>query len=143
MPKTMQPMNCQFCYAPLGLPRHIKQKLHKECRKKYKAKYQREVAYPKHKEYYIKYDKQRRMNSRNIVIQYYGGKCACCNEQTIEFLAIDHIGGGGCHHRKIIRNDNICAWIIRNNFPDGFRVLCHNCNSSYGYYGYCPHNQNK
>jgi hypothetical protein len=29
--------------------------------------------------------------------------------------------------------------LIKNNFPDGFQVLCHNCNMSIGLYGYCPH----
>jgi hypothetical protein len=31
------------------------------------------------------------------------------------------------------------AYLIRNNFPEGYRVLCHNCNQSLGYFGYCPH----
>lgn len=33
-------------------------------------------------------------------------------------------------------------WLKRNDWPKGFRVLCHNCNSSLGYYGYCPHRRN-
>jgi len=24
-------------------------------------------------------------------------------------------------------------------YPDGFRVLCHNCNMAYGFYKTCPH----
>ncbi len=24
--------------------------------------------------------------------------------------------------------DNFLAWIIKNNFPKGFQILCHNCN---------------
>lgn len=33
-------------------------------------------------------------------------------------------------------------WIIRNDFPDGFQVLCHNCNFAKGKKGnnnMCPH----
>jgi hypothetical protein len=30
-------------------------------------------------------------------------------------------------------------WLIREKLPDGFRVLCHNCNQAIGYYGVCPH----
>jgi hypothetical protein len=30
-----------------------------------------------------------------------------------------------------------------NEFPDGFQVLCHNCNLAKGYYGECPHNSLK
>jgi hypothetical protein len=33
----------------------------------------------------------------------------------------------------------IINWIHSNGFPEGFRVLCHNCNSALGYYGHCPH----
>jgi hypothetical protein len=29
--------------------------------------------------------------------------------------------------------------LARNGFPDGYRVLCHNCNMALGQYGYCPH----
>jgi hypothetical protein len=34
---------------------------------------------------------------------------------------------------------NIYPWIIRNGFPAGFRVLCHNCNIALARYGVCPH----
>ena len=70
-------------------------------------------------------------------------KCAClnCNEDRIEFLSIDHINGGGHQHREKIKRRGIgfFKWLIDNNFPEGYRVLCHNCNQSRGYYGYCPH----
>jgi hypothetical protein len=32
-------------------------------------------------------------------------------------------------------------WLKRNNYPTGFRVLCHNCNLAIGFYGYCPHHR--
>lgn len=31
------------------------------------------------------------------------------------------------------------GWLIHNRFPEGFRVLCFNCNNSLGMHGYCPH----
>ena len=80
-----------------------------------------------------------RDRNRLDVIQHYGGKCECCGEDTLEFLAIDHINNDGAEHRRKIGNMSIYLWIIQNKYPDGFRVLCHNCNSSRGYYGYCPH----
>jgi hypothetical protein len=66
-------------------------------------------------------------------------KCACCGERHYEFLAIDHIYGGGCRHKKEIK---CCLplWLIKNNFPKGFQILCHNCNMAKGFYGKCPHN---
>lgn len=31
------------------------------------------------------------------------------------------------------------GWLIREEFPEGYRVLCLNCNFSHGVFGYCPH----
>lgn len=84
------------------------------------------------------YQRDYQRKAREMVIKYYGGVCECCKEKHIQFLAIDHIHGGGRKHRKIV-GTNICLWIIKNNFPDGFRVLCHNCNMSIGFWGICPH----
>jgi hypothetical protein len=67
--------------------------------------------------------------------------CACCNEPRIEFLAIDHINGGGSRHRKQIKACNIYVHLRSRGFPAGYRVLCHNCNQSLGLYGYCPHSK--
>lgn len=30
-------------------------------------------------------------------------------------------------------------WLKKNDYPKGFQILCHNCNMSKGFYGYCPH----
>lgn len=82
------------------------------------------------------------------VFDAYGSKCACCNEEAIEFLTLDHVNGDGAEHRrrlaqergvKKIRHDTIYREVRRNGYPDTFRVLCMNCNFSYGIHGYCPH----
>jgi hypothetical protein len=82
--------------------------------------------------------------NRLLVLSHYGGDppmCACCGERRFEFLAIDHIGGGGNKHRKKVgAESNLAYWLTRNGLPNGFRVLCHNCNMAIGFYGYCPHN---
>lgn len=64
--------------------------------------------------------------------------CACCGETLLEFLAIDHIAGGGRQHMKKIGH-RLVRWLRREGYPEGFRVLCHNCNFAIGHYGYCPH----
>lgn len=78
-----------------------------------------------------------------VLTHYSGGApcCACCGEKRIEFLAIDHIEGKGGEHRSDLkqRGTNIYHFLKKNNFPPGYRVLCHNCNQSFGLYGYCPH----
>ena len=58
----------------------------------------------------------------------------------MNFLCIDHIGGGGNAHRKQMTTKSIGEWLYVNNYPDNFRVLCHNCNMAEGIYGSCPHN---
>lgn len=83
---------------------------------------------------------------RSACLAAYGGECACCGEGAMEFLAIDHVNGGGNAHRKSLspsggKGSSMAAmrWIRDNGYPEGFRVLCHNCNFSYGAHGYCPH----
>jgi hypothetical protein len=83
---------------------------------------------------------------RKDAIEHYGGNCACCGEATYEFLAIDHTDGNGNKHRKdnkINPGRSTYRWLKMHSYPEGFRVLCHNCNMSRGFYGYCPHEQRK
>lgn len=64
--------------------------------------------------------------------------CACCGENELKFLAIDHIDGGGAKHRKKV-GTSMSRWLVKNGFPKGLQVLCHNCNMAKGFYGDCPH----
>lgn len=65
------------------------------------------------------------------VLTHYGnGKCACviCGESRLACLSIDHINGNGYGHRKAVGNGSkLYRWLIKNNFPEGFRTLCMNC----------------
>lgn len=75
------------------------------------------------------------------LLHYSGGdpKCACCGERRNEFLALDHTDGSGAMHRKQLKGTNIFDWLHTHGYPEGLRVLCHNCNCARGFYGYCPH----
>lgn len=80
------------------------------------------------------------------VLSYYSNnklECACCEEVTYEFLVIDHIDGGGTQHRKSLGSKYIYSWLIQQEFPKGFQVLCHNCNSARAFYKECPHTKYK
>lgn len=85
----------------------------------------------------------KKKQNRLRALQHYSGSlepfCQCCNEKRVEFLTFDHINGGGNQHRKTLHRKDIVQYLIKNNFPEGFRVLCQNCNSSLGFHGYCPH----
>ena len=81
---------------------------------------------------------------RKTVIESYGGKCVCCEEANFAFLSIDHINGGGNQHRKELfgrtgSSHSFYRWLKKNGFPEGFQVLCHNCNFAKWRYGKCPH----
>lgn len=96
---------------------------------------------------HARHNRDRRRRHRVDALKVYSNgepHCSCCGETNIEFLCFDHIDGGGGKHRKsgggVI---NIGTWLKNQNFPPGFRVLCHNCNSSLGHYGYCPHTEKK
>lgn len=89
--------------------------------------------------------KQYRLNShkklRREVFEAYGGPvCACCAEDGEVFLTIDHINGKGNEHRRSIGNNggkDFYSWLRKNNYPEGYQVLCFNCNQARGYRGYC------
>ncbi len=83
--------------------------------------------------------KKYRGKCREEALNHYGHKCVCCGESRTEFLAIDHIYGGGLKHRRENHVCDISVWLKQNNYPLGFRLLCHNCNMARGLYGYCPH----
>lgn len=83
---------------------------------------------------------------RKKVIDHYGGKCLCCGISELKFLALDHTEGNGNQHRLEVtgtKRGNIYRWILKNNFPPSFQILCHNCNMAKGCYGVCPHQENK
>lgn len=55
-------------------------------------------------------------------------RCMSCGVQDKRVLAIDHINNDGAKHRSEIGQLTPVWWIIKNNFPPGFQILCCNCN---------------
>jgi hypothetical protein len=82
--------------------------------------------------------KSYRDSDRIKVLEHYGNKCACCGESNSIFLSMDHIDGGGNKHRKG-EGRFINIFLIKNNFPAGYQILCHNCNWAKYVQGKCPH----
>ncbi len=71
-------------------------------------------------------------------------KCVCCGETIIEFLGIDHINNNGAEERKQIGliGADFYAWLIKQGYPEGYQVMCHNCNQGRQINnGICPHKQ--
>lgn len=100
-----------------------------------KSKYKPEEAKLRAKRHHQEHRSER--NSRTkardqelklIAFTTYGGaKCSLCPETRIAALHIDHISGGGNNHRKEIKQ-SIYNWLKKHKYPNGFRVLCANCN---------------
>jgi hypothetical protein len=82
---------------------------------------------------------------KDEVFDAYGGYvCACCNEAEPSFLQIDHIMQDGYKLRKEQgQGGQLYAWLRRNKYPDGYQVLCANCNWARARRdnpnGICPH----
>ena len=88
------------------------------------------------------YHRELRNKTRIKIIDTYGGKCACCGETNHKFLAIDHkYGNGNKMRREKVhpKGPGFYFWLMRNNYPDDFQILCHNCNMAKAFYGKCPH----
>jgi hypothetical protein len=83
------------------------------------------------------------------VFEAYGGfKCACCGETEPLFLSIDHIDNNGSEMRRNgihgRSGTQFYQWLRKNGFPDGFQVLCMNCNvGKHRNGGVCPHQSSK
>jgi hypothetical protein len=82
--------------------------------------------------------------ARKLVLGHYGGRCACCGESHPRFLTIDHVNDDGKEMRAEVHSVayRFYRWLIRNNYPDGFQVLCFNCNIGRALNGgICPHKE--
>lgn len=95
------------------------------------------------------YRKQLLRNVRTEVLTHYSTgavpQCECCGETRYEFLTINHLNGNGNAHRKINGRNSIMMfrWLKFSGYPDGFNVLCYNCNIASHFYGTCPHTWSK
>ena len=76
--------------------------------------------------------RRRRRYYKEMTLQHYGNgelKCTLCGETRLPALSIDHINGGGTKERKRtgLIGYTFYKWLRDNNFPEGYRTLCMNC----------------
>jgi hypothetical protein len=101
---------------------------HKEERLAYGRKWCQE-----HKEQRQAIDMRCRQKRKLEILGHYSDEklvCAKCGFSDIRALTIDHIEGGGCKHRRELKTgsgEGFYQWLKRNNFPEGYQVLCSNC----------------
>lgn len=147
----------------------VRKEYNRQYQKKYQERYREKARehsrnwYQNHKDevttkrrehYYLNREKEisrvmkgnvvRYRKNRLKVILHYGGdppKCLCCGESQYRFLTIHHINNNGGEHRKELKTKNlrIAEYIIKNNYPNEYQILCYNCNCAIGFFGECPH----
>lgn len=90
---------------------------------------------------------ERTRQLKRQAIDAYGGRCACCGEDVIELLTIDHVNNDGTQRRKagVYRGgQSTYRWLIRHGFPDSYQCLCFSCNWGKRVNGgVCPHQSRK
>ena len=120
--------------------------------REYQRRYQRDYMLmlyhsdPKHREAVKKRARDTARQNKLIVLDVYGNsRCVCCGEKEVAFLTIDHINNDGRQHRQQVgAGSRLYRWLIANNFPDGYQVLCFNCNCGRQVNGgICPHEQER
>lgn len=87
---------------------------------------------------YSEYNKKSNLKLKRQIMNAYGGRCACCGETELVFLtmAADKGSPWGQAGSATYR------WLRDNEFPEGFQVLCANCNCGKQWNGgVCPHTQ--
>ena len=96
--------------------------------------------------------KERRDDRRLKILQTYSKRlsksnipcCNCCGQNShVDFLAIDHIAGKKqmdsepelvkLGYSSKLHESALKKFIIENDFPIGFQILCNSCNKSKGH----------
>lgn len=91
---------------------------------------QQKVYRDKHPEKRQFWNRKQKLKNKIEVLSHYANplKCAMCGETDIIVLSIDHINGGGRKHMaEVGSGDSFRYWLKRNNYPEGYQVLCMNC----------------
>jgi hypothetical protein len=85
--------------------------------------------YKNNREKHLLTCKRRNARYRQVVIEHYSPKLCCvkCGFDDIRALSIDHKNSDGASHRKELNGKNFYKWLIENQFPSNFQVLCMNC----------------
>lgn len=129
-------------------------------RERKRAEYQRKKEYYQkkssiyrrdHKEKVValnaKWQSERRFLHREQVVTGYGHKCICCGESETLFLEIHHPNRDGKADRARTGGNTYTfyKWLIENNFPKGYDLLCANCHRAIHQSkdGICPHKKNQ
>lgn len=115
----------------------------------YREKHPERVA--QHKQSWVERNREKsrasgRASYRSLrleAIAHYGGRCVCCGEDEVAFLALDHVNDDGAEQRREHGTGySFLRSLKRRGWPDDIQILCHNCNIAKAHGG-CPHQERK
>ena len=90
------------------------------------------VVLEKRRKYYANRRIRIREIRKEVIAHYSNGTMSCkvCGFSDIRALCIDHINDDGARHRESIGSGATATLtnLQRNNYPDGYQILCANCN---------------
>jgi len=137
---------CKICKYSYNSPEvRERQKVAREKKKENKKQYDEDRRI-KNSEKILKQQRERALVIKKEAVEKYGGKCACCGETELNFLAIDHKNGGGTKQRREnnLYGNKMYRFLLKQEISPEYRVLCHNCNwSSHLHGGTCIHKLKK
>jgi hypothetical protein len=92
--------------------------------RKYRAKY--------YTANHNKWEERHNSNKMKCLVHYSSAKPECCwagcNVTDTDMLQIDHIHNNGASNKKDYGTGKLYVWLIKNNMPEGYQVLCANHN---------------
>lgn len=135
---------CRDCHRARMNIHYLKNKPHRLLRAKERYQEKPSAVWTEEKRLRANENSKRyRQEHFQTVLDHYGPRCACCGEENLLFLTVDHINNDGAEHRRKGTGKVSLAfyrWIIKNDFPDDLRILCFNCNCGRQRNGgICPH----
>ena len=127
--KTCRKCNCKLTETTLNSK--TTGRICKDCYREYSRLLAKKL-YKKDPDKYKKRVKSHKDRLKIEIFSYYSPELVCqkCGFNDIRALSIDHIKGGGNEHRKQLKRGagaSFYEWLKANNFPEGFQVLCMNC----------------
>jgi hypothetical protein len=98
-----------------------------------KVRIARHTNYENNRERVKEYHNVLRDGKKATIVQHYGGKCVWpgCGVADIDVLTIDHINNDGAAERRELNErggNKTYERLIREDFPEGYQVLCANHN---------------
>ena len=106
---------------------------HRKERQEYARRYYQE--HPNVQVYQATYSHNLSASLKIEVMSYYSNgsiKCAHCGFDNLNALTLDHIADNGAQQRRDLGfpkgGIRMYRWLKANDFPDGYQVLCANCN---------------